>query len=73
MSMPRIGQTCAIPRQHVGIPIERAVSRQADAGSAVHRTAAISINNPAFLLKLMMPRFPKFIVRIPAGPPKTVI
>jgi len=64
MSVPRIGQSCAIPRQHAGIPIERTVSKQADAGIVDHRATTANIVNAPFLLQFMMFRFQVLTVRI---------
>lgn len=64
MSVPRIGQSCAIPRQHAGIPIERTVSKQADADIAAHRVTTANIVNAPCLLQFMVSKFQVSIVSI---------
>jgi hypothetical protein len=64
MPMPGIGQTAATPRQQAGRPPGCVVSRQADAGMAVQRTAKTSIKSALFLPQFMDERSPAFIPSI---------
>jgi hypothetical protein len=54
MPIPRIVQSRAILRQHAGRALGCIASRQADAGSAVHKTTAASISNAPFLPQFML-------------------
>jgi hypothetical protein len=47
--IPRIAPPCAISPQQTGRALDCIISTQADAGIAVHKTAAASMSNATFL------------------------